>query len=82
VGFVLAVALSGCAGPTAQQHYAHGHEYFSEKKYGHASPKMIADGQPVPKGGGQYLVGHPYNVAGLLVRGRLSRPAHRQRRGL
>ena len=25
---------------------------------------MIADGQPVPKGGGQYLVGHPYSVAG------------------
>ncbi len=63
-GFFLAVALSGCAGPTVQQHYAHGHEYFSEKKYGHASPKVIADGQPVPKGGGQYLVGHPYNVAG------------------
>ncbi len=63
-GFCLAVALSGCATPTAQQHYAHGHEYFSEKKYGHASPKMIADGQPIPKGGGQYLVGHPYHVAG------------------
>jgi rare lipoprotein A len=63
-GFFLAVALSGCAGPTVQQHYAHGHEYFSQKKYGHASPKVIADGQPVPKGGGQYLVGHPYNVAG------------------
>ncbi len=63
-GFSWPSALSGCASPTAQQHYAHGHEYFSQKKYGHASPKMIADGQPVPKGGGQYLVGHPYNVAG------------------
>ena len=63
-GFFLAAALSGCASPTADQHYAHGHEYFSQKKYGHASPKVIADGQPVPKGGGQYLVGHPYNIAG------------------
>ncbi len=62
-GVSLAVSLSGCANQTVQ-HYAHGHEYFSEKKYGHASPKVIADGQPVPKGGGQYLVGHAYHVAG------------------
>ena len=59
----VALALSGCAAETVQ-HYAHGKEHFSEKKYGHASPKVIADGQPVPKGGGQYLVGHPYDVAG------------------
>ncbi len=59
----LALALSGCAAETVQ-HYAHGKEHFSEKKYGHASPKVIADGQPVPKGGGQYLVGHVYHVAG------------------
>jgi rare lipoprotein A len=45
-------------------HYPHGKEYFSEKKYGKASQKMIADGQPIPKGGGQYLVGHAYKVAG------------------
>ena len=35
---------------TVQQHYAHGHEYFSQAKYGHASPKVVADGQPVPQG--------------------------------
>ena len=64
-GVSLTVALAGCAGPaTQQQHYAHGHEYFSQKKYGHASPKLVADGLPVPKGGGQYLVGHAYHVAG------------------
>jgi rare lipoprotein A len=62
-GASLAVTLAGCANQTVQ-HYAHGHEYFSEKKYGKASPKMVADGQPVPKGGGQYLIGHPYHVAG------------------
>ena len=60
----LTLALSGCATPTAQQHYAHGHEYFSQAKYGHASPKVIADGQPIPRGGGQYLIGHPYTIAG------------------
>ncbi len=61
--FCAVVALSGCANQTAQ-HYAHGKEYFSQKKYGKASPKVVADGQPVPKGGGQYLVGHAYRVAG------------------
>ena len=63
-GLSLTLALAGCATPTAQQHYAHGHEYFSQAKYGHASPKVVADGQPVPRGGGQYLVGHPYTIAG------------------
>src|SRR5271165_4112245 len=63
-GAGVAVALSGCANQQTVQHYAHGHEYFSQAKYGHASPKVVADGEPVPKGGGQYLVGHPYTVAG------------------
>ena len=58
-GFVVAVALSGCANQAVQQHYAHGHEYFSEKKYGHASPKVIADGQPVPKGAASTSSGIP-----------------------
>lgn len=58
------LAMSGCA--QAPQHSArhHGKEYFSEAIYGRASPKVIADGEPVPKGGGQYLVGKPYTIAG------------------
>jgi rare lipoprotein A len=63
LGFT-AFALAGCATQTAQQHYDHGREYFSQAKYGHASPKVVVDGQPVPRGGGQYLVGRPYTVAG------------------
>jgi rare lipoprotein A len=36
-----------------------------DPKYGVApSPKVIADGQPVPKGGGRNMVGKPYVVAG------------------
>lgn len=36
-----------------------------DPKYGVApSPKVIADGQPVPKGGGRNMVGTPYTVAG------------------
>jgi len=36
-----------------------------DPKYGVApSPRVVADGQPVPKGGGQKMVGKPYVVAG------------------
>ncbi|MEZ2219554.1 septal ring lytic transglycosylase RlpA family protein [Rhizobium sp. RCC_161_2] len=42
----------------------HGKEYFSEKEYGvKASPRVVANG-PVPKGGGRFLVGNPYQVKG------------------
>src|SRR5208282_2453675 len=60
-----AVALAGCATQTPPQvSYSHGHEHFAQAKYGHASPKVVADGQPIPRGGGQYLVGCLYSVAG------------------
>ena len=62
---LIGASLSGCAQqqPIRTAGY-HGHEYFSEAKYGAASPRVVADGQPVPRGGGQYLVGHPYTIAG------------------
>ncbi|WP_244643827.1 septal ring lytic transglycosylase RlpA family protein [Alsobacter metallidurans] len=38
-----------------------------DPKYGvSASPRVVADGEPVPKGGGRDLVGKPYVVAGRL----------------
>lgn len=38
-----------------------------DPKYGvSASPKVVADGDPVPKGGGREIVGKPYVVAGRL----------------
>ena len=63
---VVAWALAACAPPQAPRvSYSHGHEHFAQgKKYGHASPKVVADGERVPRGGGQYLVGRPYSVAG------------------
>jgi rare lipoprotein A len=62
---VAALALAGCAPPeTPRVSYSHGHEHFSQSKYGHASRKVVADGERVPRGGGQYLVGRPYTVAG------------------
>lgn len=40
-------------------------EYFAESEYGvKASPRVVADGQPVPKGGGRFMVGTPYEVKG------------------
>lgn len=37
---------------------------FSHPKYGTASPRVVADGQDVPKGGGRQLVGKSYSIAG------------------
>ncbi len=37
---------------------------FSHPKYGAASPRVVADGQDVPKGGGREMVGRSYTVAG------------------
>jgi rare lipoprotein A len=59
---LVAVSLAGCAQPPSQ--HAHGREFFSVARYGPASPRMVDDGEPVPRGGGQYLVGHPYTIAG------------------
>ena len=61
------LCLAGCA--QAPQPVAHhgGHykEHFAEGKYwGKASQRMFEDGQAIPRGGGQYLVGRPYTVGG------------------
>jgi peptidoglycan lytic transglycosylase len=38
-----------------------------DPRYGVASsPRVVEDGQPIPKGGGTYRVGKPYEVAGRL----------------
>lgn len=37
---------------------------FPQAKYGPASPRVVEEGQPVPKGGGRELVGRSYTVAG------------------
>ena len=37
---------------------------FPQSKYGPASPRVIADGEDVPKGGGRQMIGKTYSVAG------------------
>ena len=55
--------MAGCA--VQPQRVAQGHSgQFSPKVYGPASPRVVADGQPVPAGGGRYQVGKPYTIAG------------------
>ena len=40
-------------------------EYFSEKEYGvKASPRVVSEGKAVPKGGGRFMIGKPYEVKG------------------
>jgi rare lipoprotein A len=61
--FGVAASLMGCA-QQPQARHSNGKEHFSEAKYGRASPRVIGDGESVPHGGGQYLVGHAYTIAG------------------
>ena len=58
------LGFAGCAQQPQQLAASHGKEYFPSSKYGPISRRVIADGQPIPHGGGQYLVGKPYTVAG------------------
>ena len=56
-----AFLLANCAGPTKVASGRHS----SEIKYGVASsPRVIPEGEPIPKGGGRDMVGKPYVVAG------------------
>ena len=59
------IGVGGCAqSPQQLAAASHGKEYFPESTYGRASRRVVADGQPIPHGGGQYLVGKPYTIAG------------------
>lgn len=60
-----ALGLGGCA-QQQQVAVAHSSEYFPQSVYGAASPRVVADGEAIPHGGGKYLVGHPYMVAGHM----------------
>lgn len=60
-----ALSLGGCAEQPQRLAYAHSSEYFPSSIYGPASPRVVADGEPVPHGGGMYMLGKPYTVAGL-----------------
>ncbi|MEW6256029.1 MAG: septal ring lytic transglycosylase RlpA family protein [Pseudomonadota bacterium] len=55
---VVCLALAGCSGSNSLSSNI-------DPKYGvSASPRVVADGQPIPKGTGAYRVGKPYKIAG------------------
>jgi rare lipoprotein A len=60
------VALAGCAGAPQAQRYSMNRETGGiDPRYGvRPSPRVVADGEEVPLGGGRYQVGKPYKIAG------------------
>jgi rare lipoprotein A len=61
------IAVAGCAQERGRSYggSSAGKEYFPQgSKYGRASPRVFLEGQRIPKGGGRYLVGRPYRIAG------------------
>ncbi len=54
----VASVLASCSasGPQAPK--------FSEAEYGKSSPRVVASNRKVPEGGGRYMTGEPYRVAG------------------
>lgn len=65
---VMCATMASCASTKtaeAPKKKSHGKEYFAESEYGvKASPRVVSDGKPVPKGGGRFMVGQPYEVKG------------------
>ena len=53
-------------------------EYFPEGRYGTASPRVVRNGEVVPRGGGQYLVGRAYSIAGRRYMPREMSPGQSQ----
>ncbi len=60
---VLAIGVAGCG--TTEQGPLKSAKAKVDPKYGVApSPRVVAMGTPVPKGGGRAMVGKPYQIAG------------------
>lgn len=63
---LICAGLAACATTTAApKKKVRSKEFFSESEYGvKASPRVVEEGQAVPKGGGRYQLGKPYQVRG------------------
>ncbi|HEV7258466.1 MAG TPA: septal ring lytic transglycosylase RlpA family protein [Bosea sp. (in: a-proteobacteria)] len=58
------LVLANCANDQVARRKSKEIGAFPSSKYGPASPRVIAEGEEVPKGGGRQLVGKAYSVAG------------------
>lgn len=56
--------LANCANDQVAKRRSKEIGAFPQSKYGPASPRVVAEGEEVPKGGGRQLVGNSYTVAG------------------
>lgn len=57
--------LAACNTAPPKKKTVRSKEYFPESVYGvKASPRVVEEGKAVPKGGGRYQVGKPYQVRG------------------
>ncbi|GLR51990.1 septal ring lytic transglycosylase RlpA family protein [Shinella yambaruensis] len=63
---LVCAGLAACATTTpAPKKKVRSKEFFAESEYGvKASPRVVEEGQSVPKGGGRYQVGKAYQVRG------------------
>lgn len=58
-------ALAGCSSTGSHRSAGLGGLGHIDPRYGvRPSPRLIAEGEEVPKGGGAYMVGKPYKIAG------------------
>lgn len=61
---IMCIGVVSCStGEGGKRQTTRSKEYFPESKYGKASPR-VAHGDAIPRGGGRYIVGEPYKVAG------------------
>lgn len=62
---MICIGLASCGTtPTVKGSPKRSKEYFPESKYGVKASPRVASGAAIPKGGGRYMVGKPYKVAG------------------
>ncbi|PST24228.1 septal ring lytic transglycosylase RlpA family protein [Mesorhizobium plurifarium] len=62
---LLCAVLAACGStPSVKKTKARSKEYFAESVYGVKASPRVATGDNIPKGGGRYQVGKPYQVKG------------------
>jgi rare lipoprotein A len=81
--FAFATLLAGCAqqpqqGAEGVWRNPNTNEFFPASRYGTASPRVVENGRPVPRGGGRALVGKPYTIAGKRYVPREVQPGYTQ----
>ncbi len=61
---LMCATVTACGTTHGPVKRSHGKEYFSEKEYGVKASPRVAYGNNIPRGGGRYMVGNPYQVKG------------------